>query len=169
MVPLGGDVSNRDQTWQRYLWMSNTTTPHDSKCQGEDWGKVTLNTGKSMLGRNLFSPLGCVSSVPILGPVVLQPKTSLTWAAQWTKGCARFLPTSYKATLEVSWVAAVLFKEKERVMDFKLRPSAATLFASVRLSKVSLWKARNAGTRVLLPLGINLHSSSASGHTFHPC
>lgn len=66
-------------------------------------------------------------------------------------------------------MAAVLFKEKERVMDFKLRPSAATLFASVRLSKVSLWKARNAGTRVLLPLGINLHSSSASGHTFHPC
>lgn len=41
-------------------------------------------------------------------------------------------------------MAAALFKEKERVTDFKLLPSAVTLFASVRLSKVSLWKAREA-------------------------
>jgi len=49
------------------------------------------------------------------------------------------IPTSYKATLEVSWVAAVLFKEPEWIVDFWLLVSAATLFASVRLSKVSLW------------------------------
>lgn len=81
----------------------------------------------------------------------------------------RSLPTSCKATLEVSWVAAVLFKEKERVTDFRLLPSAATLFASVRLSKVSLWKARKAGARQLTPLDEHFHFSSALSHAFHPC
>lgn len=77
------------------------------------------------------------------------------------EGCRRSLPTSYKATLEVSWVAAALFKEAERVMDFRLLLLTAMLFASVRLSKVSLWKARKAGARQLQHLGVNFRSSSA--------
>lgn len=146
MVHLGVDFCNRDQTWQCYIWMSNITIPHDSKCQCEGWGRVTLSTALSILGSNLFSYLGCVHSISILGPTVLQPKTFPPWSEQWTEavgeGCTRSLPTSYKATLEVSWVATVLFREAERVMDFRLLLLTAMLFASVRLSKVSLWKTR---------------------------
>lgn len=63
-------------------------------------------------------------------------------------------------------MATVLFKEAERVTDFKLLLLTAMLCASVRLSKVSLWKARKAGARQLQPLGINFHSSSALQHGF---
>lgn len=173
MVCLGGDISNRDQTWQGYIWMLTATTPHDSRHQGEGWGRVILNTGKSTLGSNLFSPLVSISSIPILRPTVLQPKTFLTGGAQWTavvrEGCMKSLPTSYKATLEVSWVAAALFNEKDRVTDFRLLPSVTKLLASARLSKVSLCKARKAGTRQLPHLDTNLHSSSALGLTFYTC
>lgn len=173
MTPLGGDISNRDQMWQGYIWMLTATNPHDSRYQGEGWGRVILNTGKSTLGSNLFSPLVSINNIPILRPTVLQPKTFVTGAAQWTavvgEGCMKSRRTSYKATLEVSWVADALFKEKERVTDFRLLPSVTKLLASARLSKVSLWKARKAGTRQLPHLDANFHSSSALGHTFYAC
>lgn len=63
-------------------------------------------------------------------------------------------------------MATVLFKEAERVTDFRLLLLTAMLFASARLSKVSLWKGRKAGARQLSPLGVNLPSSSALQHRF---
>lgn len=152
------------------MWMLNIPIPLDSKCQGEGWDRAALNTAKSMLGSNLFSYLGFAQTVSILGPTVLHPNTFPPGAVQWTEAvgedCMRSLPTSYKATLEVSWVATVLFKEAERVTDIRLLFLAAMLFASVRLSKVSLWKARKAGARQLPSLGVNLHSSSTLQHGF---
>lgn len=156
--------------WQCYMCVLNIPIPHDSKCQGEGWDRVALNTAKSVLGSSLLSYLDFVQTISILRPTVLHPNTFPPGEVQWTEavreGCMRSLPTSYKATLEVSWVATVLFKEAERVTDFRLLFLTAMLFASVRLSKVSLWKARKADARQLPPLGVNLHSSSALQHGF---
>lgn len=52
--------------------MSNSTTQHDSKCWSEVWGGVTLSTGRSVLGSNLFSPSRSVSSMHILRPQLKQ-------------------------------------------------------------------------------------------------
>lgn len=97
---------------------------------------------------------------------ILFPLEQSTEWKQWEKAAWGSLPTSYKATLEVSWVATVLFREAERVTDFRLLLLMAMLCSSARLAKVSLWKARKAGARQLPPLGVNFHSSSALQHGF---